>query len=277
MDWITAISKLTGRCRESRKVGNNTYLHRRPQYPNHTDDHKADDAVALRLHNTDVLTWYSDGRIELNNGGYPTRTTHDRMNQYLPPGYRVSGEPLETSRSDGGMTVLRHGTHVWQGFSKYSEVTVDTHATINPDGTLDGGDVAKYREERRQARLEANRPRNRARYWANKVREGKTFKGTVADIMAEDNATVRVAKIRCYGLEKFFLDAKTVVIDERAGYQLLELPLDRWRTMRALKMACTTTGAVYINAVPEHIRTVPAGLDWMFDTRDYLGTIGQQS
>lgn len=274
MDWITAIGKLTGRCHESRKLGNHTYLKR--VFLNH-DKANQSDAVALCLHSTNVLTWYPDGTIFLNNGGYPTLTTHDRMNQYLPNGYRVHG-PINSRRSENGMSILMKGS--WQ--SIVSEVTIDNCATIFPDGSIEGGDVAKYRAKAREARLEAQRPRNRARYWINKARDGKPFKGTVADIFAEENQTVRLAKMRCYGIEKFFLDAKPTIVDERAGYQLLALPLDNQSTwhqekMFALKMSCTTTGAVYINPVPPQYSTVPEALDWMFDTKDYLGTIGQQA
>ena len=82
----------------------------------------------------------------------------------------------------------------------------------------------------------------------------------------------------CYGLDRFFIDAKATVVDDKAGYQLLELPLaDRWQRIRALKMTCPSTGAVYINSVPPTLNEVPAALDWMFNTENYLGTATQQS
>lgn len=272
-DYLRASLQLTGRCKERRKLANNTYLIRRSA-----------DSIAVRLHDTDVLTFHSDGHIIVANGGFPTCTTHDRINRYLPAGYCVNGEPVQSERRVNGMTVLCHWTRVSSNadlcharYEDIAAVTVNNCATINADGTLHGGNIVEYRKERREERNAANRPRNRARYWANKVREGKPFKGTVADILAEENSTVRVAKMTCYGLERFFLDANAKVLEERAGYQLLELPLDDWRKMRALKMACSTTGAVYINPVPPHVDTVADGLDFMFHTKDYLGTIGQQS
>lgn len=39
----------------------------------------ADDAVALWYHTTDVITWYEDGRIVLNSGGWRTSTTKQKM------------------------------------------------------------------------------------------------------------------------------------------------------------------------------------------------------
>ena len=264
MDWITAIGKLTGRCHESRKIGNNTYLIR----------HKNTVSVSVRLHNTDVLTFHPDGSIDLCNGGWRTCTTHARMNEFLPAGYRVHGSVESRRSSNGGMSILMRGT--WADIQE--ECTIDHSATIRANGSIHGGDVVAYRAQVRKERLEAQRPHNRARYWIARAREGKPFRGTVADILKEENQTVRVAKMRCYGLERFFIDAKTDVVDAREGYELLSFPLDRWNLMYALKMACTTTGAVYINPVPPSAATnVSTALDWMFNTENYLGTVSQQS
>jgi hypothetical protein len=54
-----------------RKVGNNTWLMR--------------DAgrIIVRLHNTDILTYYPDGRVVLNASTWTTQTTKDRMNAFL--------------------------------------------------------------------------------------------------------------------------------------------------------------------------------------------------
>lgn len=59
-----------------KKVGNNTYLEDR-QYP--------EVAIALRLHATDILTWYPDGRIKFDTGGWLTVTTKARMNEWAGP------------------------------------------------------------------------------------------------------------------------------------------------------------------------------------------------
>jgi len=69
---------LQGRCYQSRKVGNNTYLQR-----------IGENAIALRLHNTDVVTYYADGSIVLDSGGWKTPTTKDRINMGLPGGWQV--------------------------------------------------------------------------------------------------------------------------------------------------------------------------------------------
>lgn len=304
--WITASSQLHGRCKDRRKLANNTYLERRNAPLSRGGE--TENSFAIVLHSTDIVTYYPDGSIDLCTGGYPTITTQDRMNRFTPQGYRISGEPLENRRNSSGMLVLSHAN---------SEVCIDTHATINPDGTLDGGNVQQYREERREERNRARRPRNRARYWIAKAtglqvkrcdnrrwncetrsrfarRNGlavgsyacgcvvsfatsKPKNLTVESILQEDNATVRVAKMRIYGMERFFLDAKPEIIDTRAGYDLLSLTFGRWDNMRALKMSCPSTGAVYLNAVPPQTATVPDALNFMFDCEDYLGTLTQEA
>lgn len=71
--------------RPSRKVANNTYLERR-----------GEDAIALRLHATDIAVAKKDhaGHIVLTSGGYKTMTTKDRLNEFL----RGSGLQLWQAR-----------------------------------------------------------------------------------------------------------------------------------------------------------------------------------
>jgi hypothetical protein len=69
---------LTGRCANSRKVANHTYVQRRG----------AD--IAVKLHATDVATFRPDGTVELSTGGWVTVTTKERMNAVLRPGFVIS-------------------------------------------------------------------------------------------------------------------------------------------------------------------------------------------
>ena len=64
--------KLTGKCKNSRKLDNNTYLIR---------DGKN---LAIKLHDTNVVTYTPDGKIILNSGGWQTPTTKDRMEKFSP-------------------------------------------------------------------------------------------------------------------------------------------------------------------------------------------------
>jgi len=65
-------AQLQGRNRESRKYANNTYWQRRGEN------------IALKLHNTDIVTLYPNGDMSLNTGGWYTITTKERINRVLP-------------------------------------------------------------------------------------------------------------------------------------------------------------------------------------------------
>ena len=69
--------------RGSKKVGNNTYLKKRGEY------------IAVMLHETDVVTFKPDGSIVLDSGGWKTRTTKDRINNYLPDYFYLYQEKSE--------------------------------------------------------------------------------------------------------------------------------------------------------------------------------------
>lgn len=77
-------------------LGNNTVLVERTEW---TEDGEVTN-YAVRLHNTDIVTFKSDGRIVLNSGGFYSRTTADRMNQFVPWSMRV--------RRSGGEFILDH-------------------------------------------------------------------------------------------------------------------------------------------------------------------------
>lgn len=78
--YDTLNAQLTGRNATRRKLGNNTYAHR------------VNGAIAIQLHSTDILTYYPDGRIVANSGGWKTVTTKARLNEFLPHGYQISQE-----------------------------------------------------------------------------------------------------------------------------------------------------------------------------------------
>lgn len=63
------------------KLAHNTYLIR------------AGDAYVVRFHGTDVVTYYPDGRVRLNSGGWRTYTTKRRLNMFGPvPVWAERGE-----------------------------------------------------------------------------------------------------------------------------------------------------------------------------------------
>jgi hypothetical protein len=116
---------------------------------------------------------------------------------------------------------------------------------------------------------------------------------TVKTILEEKNATVRSAKIKIYGVEKFFTDAGSQIINEEGGYQLLTLntgraerePTNRRDSrsatenliLRALRMTCPTTGTTYVNTVPPNVTTVRQSLDWIYNIENYMERVGEQT
>jgi len=57
-----------------RKIGNNTYATILP----------GSGSVAIRLHDTIVVTIYPDDAVKVNSGGCRTNTTKNRINKYSP-------------------------------------------------------------------------------------------------------------------------------------------------------------------------------------------------
>lgn len=126
MNYETMNAKLTGRNKDSRKLANNTYLVR-----------KDNGNIAVRLHNTDVVTYHPNGNIFFTSGGYRTVTTKDRMNGFSPA--TVSQKNGHWSISmDGGSWDSRkwvdyadgitwnQKTHSWSGMGESEKSTVKT-------------------------------------------------------------------------------------------------------------------------------------------------------
>jgi len=308
VDYAEATAKLTGRCKESRKLENNTYLKRRSA-----------SEIAIRLHHTDIIIFHNDGRIGVSTGGWNTVTTKDRINRYLPDPWSVW--------SESGCMFIGHG------WSEPKAAFDGNSVTIEYDGAVtDGIPPEEMRRQIKDAINEARRPANRARYWIRKARgifadrkgchaerhwgcelagrwnrrrnftleagqsekilvcgcrvvrvQPKAPKLTVQTIMTERNQTVRAAMMSIYGVERFVLDAGAKVIEERDGYQLLEITFNSrgWQDrLQALKMVCPSTAATYINTVPPGTDTVEAGLGFMFDLPEgvnYFDDVVQQA
>jgi hypothetical protein len=49
-------------------------------------------AIALRHHDTDIVTWHESGAIILSGGGWRSSTTRDRIRACLPPGVNLHTE-----------------------------------------------------------------------------------------------------------------------------------------------------------------------------------------
>lgn len=90
MNYEQANNQLNGRNKVSRKLANNTYLIR-----------LSDNSIAAKLHQTNIITFCSDGKIVLNSGGWFTPTTKNRINSYS--GYRISQSNSRWSLSVNGV------------------------------------------------------------------------------------------------------------------------------------------------------------------------------
>src|SRR3954471_5754607 len=71
--WAESTLATARRQQAGKPLQNNTRLFQR-----------SEDSYAVRLHNTDVITFNSDGTYALRSGGYHTITTMDRIRNYAP-------------------------------------------------------------------------------------------------------------------------------------------------------------------------------------------------
>lgn len=142
-----------GKRMEKRKVGNNTWLMR------------DGDRIVVRLHNTDILTYYPDNRVVLNASHWYTVTTKDRMNAFL--GYYT----VFSERGDWRVSVrFRRGADRYgdaryiEGmipFENYMALDVHTHEVISHpnDRFLRVDDSVVLREANDLSRILASQSR----------------------------------------------------------------------------------------------------------------------
>jgi len=240
-------TKLQGRCKDSRKLANNTYAQRR-----------FSGQIAVRLHATDILTFHSDGQIDLNTGGWDTVTTRSRMNDFIPRPWRVGGHR-------GSTLLYRMHPQAWTPVA-----VIDRRLTIEQDGTVTGGqDFDALFDEIRREDNRRKSLRNRLKYWIEKAREHKPGKLTVTQIAEEENSQIRSAKITAYGLERYFLEARAETVETSGEYTLLKMKLDAWTDITALKMVCPSTQTAYVSPVEPRTQTIDEALDFMFNVEGY--------
>lgn len=108
---------------DSRKLERNTWLELRDDRTN----------IAVKLHQTDILTFYPDGSIKLDSGGWKTLTTKDQMHRYLPKDIIISQE-----------------NNVWYVHNRNLQIRTvfEDGMIINPDGTF--GETSQNEDEIRQ-------------------------------------------------------------------------------------------------------------------------------
>ena len=95
------------------------------------------ESLAIRYHNTDVVTWHPDGSCVLQSGGYQTVTTKARFNEYMPAGWTVYQE--------AGIWYLQsHTPDYWKGPTYLYQDGI----TIHGDGTVTGAGTKEQAERK---------------------------------------------------------------------------------------------------------------------------------
>lgn len=103
-EWREFIA--SGRGRLQRKAANNTLV---------IAGYGDDNAVAIRLHDTNIVIVNNDGTFTLDSGGWRTVTTKERINRYTPAGISQRGGVwymADGSLFYDGMTIKADGTPV---------------------------------------------------------------------------------------------------------------------------------------------------------------------
>jgi hypothetical protein len=127
-EWCEYIAG--GRSKVSRTIGNNTRVR------------LTANGVAIRLHETDVITLNKDGTVTLNSGGWLTLTTKQRLNEY----------------SNARITQRAGVWYMADGSLFYDGITINADGTpINPRGSGDTEDYErKLKDLKKQAKQYAS-------------------------------------------------------------------------------------------------------------------------
>jgi len=91
---------------------------------------KEDEFIALRLYATPIIKFFPDGSIKVRNGGYQTRITQDRLNEYL-------GNAQISTRDGGWIITIR-----------FKEYIFEDGMVISEDGSTDATPYAVYEIDR---------------------------------------------------------------------------------------------------------------------------------
>lgn len=65
------------------------------------------DEVVIRLHGHEIITLHHTGLVRFSLAGFPTVTTRDRINQFLPAGFRLYQSNWEQLVSNPAGEVIR--------------------------------------------------------------------------------------------------------------------------------------------------------------------------
>lgn len=101
-------------------------------------------AFSFRLHDTDIVTWYANGLIHVNHGGWTTPTTKDYISAVIGPTYRDGTNWWELPCRIGGrmksgwtdrLLIMGGVEHSWK--TSYFYIKAANGSYIIPDGGID--------------------------------------------------------------------------------------------------------------------------------------------
>lgn len=146
--YVDAQKRLAKRKHKVTKLEKNTYLEAREGLN-----------IAVKLHETDVVTLHADGSVTLNTGGWMTKTTQDRIDKYgIPKDWHIytrRGQWLllpnyprvyaDTANSDPDRKERNKRI-------KAAEIIYQDGMTIDVDGEVKG--AARRQDDKKRAALE---------------------------------------------------------------------------------------------------------------------------
>jgi hypothetical protein len=112
--------------KDTRQLAANTWVQRSP------DEEGKPKLIVVVLHRTSIVSYFSDGRIMLNSGGYETATTKDRINKLLPPGYSLYQEKNKWWLEPRGHRESRIGFYDGMVLSPFGGQWGRVGFTVNP-------------------------------------------------------------------------------------------------------------------------------------------------
>lgn len=106
---------------DRKRIANNTWAERRD-----------DETIAIRLHQTDIITLNLDGRVTLDSGGWHTVTTKERLNRFAPLVRVYSEKAVWYVRLNGadipyvdGFTYHETTGHIYTSAEAFIEAEID--------------------------------------------------------------------------------------------------------------------------------------------------------
>lgn len=93
--------------KDKKKLTFRTFLYRKESPNNDTPEH-----YEIHYFSTAIITLYHD-KVVLNDGGWFSHSTHQRLNEFMPRGFRVSGSYISWLKATVGFIHTPAGTHAY--------------------------------------------------------------------------------------------------------------------------------------------------------------------